>query len=813
MDKYTVQISSSTTESTDLILSRYYINTDYKGKIEDVTVNTSYERIDFENLSGDVLPDDCINFSGTSNKTLPDGTIPSYSAYVRDNQDWLRLYKEISDKTSSGDIFTKQIEVQEISGIANASSGDVCSISIKQNDTSATRTGYIDFIFQKKTATVTIVQTPNNEYVAYTLSTNALDGAEVSFNDNGQEKYTATTKNGTAVYIVRKINTSESGVTATVTSGLPSEESSYSIISNNGQYSSILNANGETKWVPDLTAKKIKTIYTWSSDNTVKDSGSVGILPNEIGVINYHSYVEDDGIVKIRVKKNSYGRWVTINDDFRSNIQTLNADANTSLNDRSMPLIYYAYDDATNSAIDESSKAQLNYTVSQSKGTYQFKFNGTNPTFIDRKTVSPDGINASVQMAFNEAISAMPVSDIISTVGNNAKVPFYALLDGAATSIITNVVVTSNNIRIFIKRNPYNKPRNATITFVQYYTGKRIYLTIKQQPVQAHEGDVYCYDQGENKYSYVDVLGGDSIPYGSMPIGVVVLTQNNGAPSFPDYARIVALTEKDNDDYNDKTWRKADGSDFVQEPARPNTTCLETNNDPVNWCYIGSDEKGYYYTEHSIIHTTHYYDSTVYYFKDATRHSSVPCAPNPTGNSRVKSETYQNTSNGKPNAMGDYSGLTRTLAQYQIDTVGPNNRIARMAYNYTTQGTKAGDWYLGGAGEMACLCQKAYHIHRVFLKLKSLGYRVDDFFNYGSTRPDGKESPEFGYWTSTYSHWHEEHYSWYVNLTDGCFGESIHRRSTNESHKHNHVHAHVRLMLMAKTDNSGNEWHDGKQHE
>lgn len=800
MDKYTVQISASTTDSADLVLNRYYINTDYKGKVEDVTVNTLYERIYFENLSGDVLSDDCIDFSGTSSNKLPDGTVPFYSASIRDNQDWLRLYSASKE------------EVKEISG--DASSGDVCSISIKQNDTSATRTGYVDFIFQKKTATVTIVQTPNNEYVVYTLSTNALDGAQVSFNDKGQEKYTATTKNGTAVYIVRKINTSESGVTATVTSGLPSEESSYSIISNNGQYSSILNATGETNWVPDLTANKIKTVYTWSSDKTRQDSGSVNILPNDIGVINYHSYVENDGNVKIKVKKNSYGRWVTINDVFSGNIQTLNADANTSLNDRSMPLIYYAYDDVTNSAIDESGKAHLNYTVSQSKGTYQFKFNDTNPAFIDAKSVSSDGIKASVQMAFNEAISAMSVSDIVSTVGNNTKVPFYALLDGAATSIITNVVVSSNNIRIFIKRNPYNKPRNATITFVQYYTGKRIYLTVKQQPVQAHEGDVYCYEQGENKYSYVDVLGGDSIPYGSVPIGVVVLTQNNGAPSFPDYARIVALTEKGNDDYNDKTWRKADGSDFVQEPARPNTTCLE-NDDPVNWCYIGSDEKGYYYTEHPIIHTTHYYDPTVYYFKDATRHSYVPCASNPIGNSSVKADALKATSDGKPNAMGDYSGLTRTIAQYQTNTIGPNNRIARMAHNYTTQGTNAGDWYLGGAGEMACLCQKAYHIHRVFLKLKNLGYRVDDFFNYGSTRPDGKESPEFGYWTSTYSERfkNEEWCSWYVNLTDGCFGESIHRRSTNESHKHNHVHAHVRLMLMAKTDNGGNEWHDGEQHE
>lgn len=790
MDKYTVQISSSTTESVDLVLNRYYINTDYKGKVEDVTVNTSYERIDFGNLSGDVLPDDCIDFSGTSNNTLPDGTVPSYSASIRDNQDWLRLYSASKE------------EVKEISG--DASSGDVCSIFIKQNNTSATRTGYVDFIFQSKKATVTIVQTPNNEYVVYTLSTNALDGTQVSFNDNGQEKYTATTKNGTAVYIVRKINTSESGVTATITDGLPSEESSYSIISNNGQYSSILNSNGEKNWVPDLTAKKIKTVYTWSSDNTLQNSGSVNILPNDTGVINYHSYVEDDGNVKIKVSKNSYGRWITINDNFKNNIQTLNAAANTSLNDRSMPLIYHAYDDTTSSTITESGKAQLNYTVSQSKGTYQFQFNNTNPTFIDVKSVSSDGINASVQMAFNEAISAMPVSDIVSTVGNNTKVPFYALLDGVATSIITNVVVTSNNIRIFIKRNPYNKPRNATITFVQYYTGKRIYLTIKQQPVQAHEGDVYCYDQSENIYSYVDVLGNDSIPYGSMPIGVVVLTQNNQAPSFPDYARIVALIEKDNDDYNDKTWRKADGSDFTQEPERPKTRCLETN-DPVNWCYIGSDEQGYYYT-------THNNNSTVYFLDGAERHSYVPCLVNPTGNSLVNiNDTCKDIPNGKPNAMGDYSGLTRTIVQYQTNMTGPNNRIARMAHNYTTQGTKAGDWYLGGAGEMACLCQKACRIHRVFLKLQSLGYRVDDFFNYGSTKTNS-ERPEMGYWTSTYSHKDEEYYSWYVNLTDGCFDKSIHRRSTNESHKHNHAHAHVRLMLMAKTDKDGNEWHDGKQH-
>ena len=70
-------------------------------------------------------------------------------------------------------------------------------------------------------------------------------------------------------------------------------------------------------------------------------------------------------------------------------------------------------------------------------------------------------------------------------------------------------------------------------------------------------------------------------------------------------------------------------------------------------------------------------------------------------------------------------------SQYAYEDKDCGGEIFEMCHNYETVGTNKGEWFLGGAGEMACLVQNIGLINTVISKLQKLNYSVTEFnFDY-----------------------------------------------------------------------------------
>ena len=146
-----------------------------------------------------------------------------------------------------------------------------------------------------------------------------------------------------------------------------------------------------------------------------------------------------------------------------------------------------------------------------------------------------------------------------------------------------------------------------------------------------------------------------------------------------------------------------------------------------------------------------------------------------------------------------------------------------MCYNYETVGTKKGDWFLGGAGEMACLVQNIGLINKVIGELQKLNYSVTNFnFDFQPDNGYFKGSPNHGYYCEGY-YWTvtnhgrvrnideaknddttdgSEYSSWMVALANGTMQWGVHRTGHDESAGRNQSRARVRLMLLVDKDNN-----------
>lgn len=807
MDKIKVRITSGETsgdieeatlesEETTLDLSTYYVATDYNHTSFDIDVITSYKKISFDKTEGEVEADGCLEFNGKMTTESPDKYFRYEIKYKNDNGDW----------------------VSKSDGWIDASeSGGTISLSTDDNNSLDDRDAKIIVTYNSEEKEVQVHQYGNREEVTYTVISNVNDGVYAYFYKDEQTKEPECDpiqfKNGVVEYSKPKVSASTaSTLYVKIESGLPDSSVAYTLDTKDGSREEVLSSGKLTNWSPNFVSGKTTNRYTWDDNPDLDKREYSGYT---IFSIDYDQTVEKnytimkpvtDSDVTCKLQKPSVD-WVKGNDsDYTSNIS-----ANTYNGNRSTVLRYY---------IDEDKSVFLDYKITQGKGEFVFKFNTSVSSIIVSKE---NDKKASTTTDFTKQRLAIPLSCIDSYVTTEEnKIGFIASVRDSNTKC----TIDENYAYFDLDKNTCTKSRDFTIAFIQKRSNKRIILTVTQSAVTCDVGDVYCYDISNGNYYFVNVLGGDTIGATAAPIGITIIPMDNSANTNADFARVIALTEKNNDEYNGKPlWRKSDGGDDVQ--SYDYRWLISSMEDPSNGKWVSLGTEGYK-NEAFLKYKTKWPNNLgLYYAKidDRKKYARRPMIRD------VKSHHYKIDKDfqvdevkydGKTrkNCLYDFSGFQKTKYSYEHKR---DCKLFEMCYNYETVGTKKGDWFLGGAGEMACLVQNIGLINKVIGELQKLNYSVTNFnFDFQPDNGYFKGSPNHGYYCEGY-YWTvtnhgrvrnideaknddptdgSEYSSWMVALANGTMQWGVHRTGHDESAGRNQSRARVRLMLLVDKDNN-----------
>lgn len=803
MDKIKVRITSGETsgdieeatlesEETTLDLSTYYVATDYNHTSFDIDVITSYKKISFDTTEGEVEADGCLEFNGEMITESPDKYFRYEIKYKNDNGDW----------------------VSKSDGWIDASeSGGTISLSTDDNNSLDDRDAKIIVTYNSEEKEVQVHQYANTEEVTYTVISNVNDGVYAYFcKDSGateldDEKAAIQFKNGVAEYSKYKV--SATTLYVKIEGGLPDSSVTYTLDTKDGSREDVLSSGEIENWSPNLVYGKTTNRYTWD-DNPDLDARQYSSATTFS--IDYDETIEknytimkpeftDSGVTCILQKPSV--DWVAKDCD---SCYTSSISANTYNGNRSTVLRYY---------IDEDKSVFLDYKITQGKGEYVFKFN----TSVSEITASEGGKTASATTKFTNHTVKIPLKCIDSyvkakedkdssatTEENKTPIGFIAVVRDTNTKC----TIDENNVNFDIDKNTCTKSRDFTVAFIQKRSNKRIILTVTQSAVVCDVGDVYCYDISNGNYYFVNVLGGDTIGTNATPIGITIMPMDNGANTNEKFARVIALTEKNNDDYNGPLWKKSDGGDAEGYDYRWVINTVENAGDEWN-ASLGTER-----TEDYALMYKNYYGPTGLYYAKTGKHAYRPMIRNKGHYEivpNVRGSSYKN-------CLSDFEGFQKT--QYSCKNGG--GKLFEMCHNYETVGTKKGEWFLGGAGEMACLVQNIGLIAKVIKALQDLNYSVtqltfgflEDYSYFKTGKEIGTYLEDF-YWTVT-NHGRvkrynnlgdkrhpdrgEEYSSWVVALGNGTMQWAIHRTGTNESAGHNQTRARARLMLLVDKENN-----------
>lgn len=798
MDKIKVRIKGGDSEETTLDLSTYYIASDYNSTSFDIDVITSYKKISFDTTEGEVEAYRCLEFNGEMITESPD------------KFDYKIEYKK-------GDGWIEEVDVDK------SESGGTISLSTDDNNSLDDRDAKIIVTYNSEEKEVQIHQYGNREEVTYTVISNVNDGVYAYFyKDSGateldDEKASIQFKNGVVEYSKPKVSASTaSTLYVKIEGGLPDSSVTYTLDTKDGSREEVLSSSEQT-WSPNLDYGKTINRYTWD-DNPDLDKREY--LSATTFSIDYDETVEKNyTIMKPEVTKSGVTcklqkpsvDWVKSNDsDYTSNIS-----ANTYNGNRSTVLRYY---------IDEDKSVFLDYKITQGKGEYVFKFN----TSVSAVTTSKDGKTASATTDFTEQRLAISLSCIDSyvtssdttkenkdssatTKENKVNIDFIASVRDSNVKC----TIEGGDVCFYLDKNTCTKSRSFTAAFIQKRSNKRIILTVTQSAVVCDVGDVYCYDTSNGNYYFVDVLNGDTIDGSARPIGITIIPMDNGANENGEFARVISLTEKNSQTYKSPVWKKSDTGRAQSNDKYPYKwiiRSMEEDEKTMPW-WVSLGTEGYAGT--GVLKYKTKTDKNDLYYAITDHHAYKPMTRDDNGYYKVNKEFKKEDPNVKKheNCLCDFSGFQKTQTYYNDG----GGELFKMCYNYETVGTNKGEWFLGGAGEMACLVQNIGLINAVITKLKSLNYSVTEFnFDFQPDRGYFKTGKEIGtyledfYWTVT-NHGRvkrynklgggnpehgDEYSSWVVALGNGTMQWAIHRTGTNESAGHNQTRARARLMLL-----------------
>ena len=798
MDKINVRITNGDREESTLELSTYYVGTDFNQTPFNIDAITSYKKISFDTTSGEVEADDCLEFNGemtteSSNKFF------TYEIKYKVGDDWV----SDADGWIENDVEAYKESLSE--------TGGTMYLGTKVNETLDDREAKVIVKYNpsenaSSEAEVQIHQYANTEEVTYTVISNANDGVKVTFYnvETNKPEYETVFKYCVAEYTKPKV--SAKNLNVKIEGGLPDSSVTYTLDTEDGSREEVLSNIALTNWSPDLVYSKTTVKYTWDDNadldkRTYKDNITFLIHPDETVEKNY-TIMKPEPAPKSEVTcmlQTPSVNWVTKASGYTSNISVNNYNG-----DRTTVLRYY---------IKENESVFLDYKITQSKGDYVFEFNSSVSSIIVSKE---NNKKASTTTDFTKHTLAIPLSciDSYATTKEN-KIGFVASVRDSDAKY----TIDEKNVYFDLDKNTCTKSRILAITFIQKRSNKRIMLTVTQSAVICDVGDVYCYDTSNGNYYFVDVLNGDTIDGSARPIGITIIPMDNGANENGEFARVISLTEKNSQTYKSPVWKKSDTGRAQSNDKYPYNwiaPSIESDEDTWPW-WVSLGTEGYAGT--GVLKYKTKTDKNDLYYAITDHHAYKPMTRDADGHYKVnkefKEEDPRMTDKTIKNCLCDFMGFQKTKYAYEDKDCG--GEIFEMCHNYETVGTNKGEWFLGGAGEMACLVQNIGLINAVISKLKSLNYSVTEFdFDFQPDNGYFKTGKEIGtyledfYWTVTnhgrVKRYHklgggnpehgEEYSSWVVALANGTMQWGIHRTGTNESAGHNQTRARARLMLL-----------------
>lgn len=791
MDKINVRITNGDREESTLDLSTYYVGTDFNQTPFNIDAITSYKKISFDTISGEVEADDCLEFNGemtteSSNKFF------TYEIKYKVGDDWV----SDTDGWIENDVEAYKESLSE--------TGGTMYLGTKVNETLDDREAKVIVTYKpsenvSSEAEVQIHQYANTEEVTYTVVSNANDGVKVTFYnvETNKSEYETVFKYGVAEYTKPKV--SAKNLNVKIEGGLPDSSVTYTLDTEDGSREEVLSNIALTNWSPDLVYDKTIVKYTWDDNadldkRTYKDNITFLIHPDETVEKNY-TIMKPELAPKSEVTcmlQTPSVNWVTKASGYTSNISVNNYNG-----DRTTVLRYY---------IKEDESVFLDYKITQSKGDYVFEFNSSVSSIIVSKE---NNKKASTTTDFTKHTLAIPLSciDSYATTKEN-KIGFVASVRDSDAKY----TIDEKNVYFDLDKNTCTKSRILAITFIQKRSNKRIMLTVTQSAVICDVGDVYCYDTSNGNYYFVDVLNGDTIDGSAIPIGITIIPMDNGANENGEFARVISLTEKNSQTYQGPLWKKSDTGRAQSDdkyPYRWIAPSIESDEDTWPW-WVSLGTEGY--ADTGVLKYKTKLDKTDLYYAITGHHAYRPMTRDADGHYKVNKEFKEEDPRDSrhKNCLCDFMGFQKTKYAYEDKDCG--GEIFEMCHNYETVGTNKGEWFLGGAGEMACLVQNIGLINTVISKLQKLNYSVTEFnFDYQPDRGYFKKSPNQGdysegfYWTVTnhgrvggidYIKSNNEYSSWMVALANGTMQWGVHRAGHDQSAGRNQTRARARLMLL-----------------
>ena len=782
MDKIKIRIKGGDSEETTLDLSTYYVASDYNHTSFDIGVITSYKKISFDTTEGEVEADGCLEFNGKMITESPDKFTYKIE-YKNDNGDW----------------------VSKSDGWIDASeSGGTISLSTDDNNSLDDRDAKIIVTYNSEEKEVQVHQYGNREEVTYTVISNVNDGVNAYFYKDEHTKEPECDpiqfKNGVVEYSKPKVSAiTASKLYVKIEGGLPDSSVTYTLDTKDGSREEVL-SSGEQTWSPNLVYGKTINRYTWDDNadldkRVYSDYTTFSIDYDETVEKNYTIMKPEftNSGVTCKLQKPSVD-WVKGNDsDYTSNIS-----ANTYNGNRSTVLRYY---------INEDKSVFLDYKITQGKGDFVFKFN----TSVSSIIVSESGKTASATTEFTKHTVKIPLSCIdsyVTTKENN--IGFIAVVRDTNTKC----TIDENNVNFDIDKNTCTKPRDFTVTFIQKISNKRIILTVTQSAVVCDVGDVYCYDISNGNYYFVDVLNGDTIDDSARPIGITIIPMDNGANTNGEFARIISLTEKNSQTYQSPLWKKSDtGKAQTNDKYEYKWRISSRERVDEDW-WVSLGTEGYANT--GVLKYKTKLNANGLYYAKTDHHADKPMTRDSNGHYKINNNFKVDVNIGDSrhkNCLCDFMGFQKSQDAYKDG----GGELFEMCHNYETVGTNKGDWFLGGAGEMACLVQNIGLINKVIGELDNRGYSATKFnFDFQPDEGYFKGGPNHGdyckgyYWTVT-NHGRvggidsiknldpnsgNEFSSWMVALANGTMQWGVHRTGHDQSAGRNQTRARARLMLL-----------------
>lgn len=808
-DMVKVRINDANSEEYSLELSNYYISSDYVQNEFDIDVKTNYQKISFNNLEGEIKSDGCLEFSGDTsiNKTVNNYTYEIvYQNIERDGNNWIDFDEDVYNNTLTNN-------------------GGKISLGLSENNTLYDRDAKIIIKYKPTDSSkelskeILIHQYGNNEYVTYTVLSNVSDGVDVLFINKDTEKVEKKVSiiNGLAEYSKPKVLAKD--MTVKIIGGLPLKTSKYVLKTTDDSRSVVVNNTGETNWSAPLFYKKYIDGYTW--DDAVKledrveiDTSLFTIKPNETIEKNYNPLPTTEAPaseVNCMVEKPKV-LWAEVSNYDVNGTHFLNIKPNTNNHNRELVLTYY---------IKEDPSVLLKYKIIQNESVYEFKF-VTIPNNVDNTYSikdAPISKKATITTDYTKHTYKFPLKYIDSHGSNSdIKVPFIISTNNGDVTYS----IDGEYLHLNLPKNTCTEENSFDITLIQRYSNKRIILTVKQEAVTCNVGDVYFYNPLSGKYYFVDVLSDDKIDNIWSPIGITIMPMDNGLTgNTNNFARLISLTEKNNDEYNNPYWRKSDSGDAQRKDYRWRVGCIEDQFQ--SWvASLGTET----YKGNGVFKYQYRHENNGLYYAKTKKHIDKIMYKDQKGHYKVNKifandELLYRKKYKYYSCLGDFNGFEKTReAVAQTKNIGA---MYKMCDNYTTSGTKEGQWYVGGAGEMACLVQNIGLINDVIDKLIELNYNVDKLHYqyrsndsaFNSDHDNGQNYKDY-YWTITNKglvddfndeespdpYDGDEYSSWIILLTNGAIQWAVHRAGFNESRPKNQVRARVRPMLLVDRNNN-----------